>query len=253
MLRFACRLFQTAIRPVPGAVSCRWLSTQTNAFGSKLPQIIEERGWEAAWQEGVTPWETGRPAPILSTLGSSTLPLPRGRALIPGCGAGHDALAFASAGWDTTALDLSKTAIARCLRTKNEHLSSRLPSQPEIKLTCVSLDFFTFEPSVRYDVIFDYTFVSALHPRMWPRWAQRSFELLQRESGELCVLIFPVGTFHGGPPFAMQPAQIDAVLTSAGFEQVFLEALPPEISFTQRAGREWLGRWRPSSCSRRSD
>lgn len=42
-------------------------------------------GWEKSWREGVTPWDLGQPTPILLHLlqmGS----LPKGRALVPGCG-----------------------------------------------------------------------------------------------------------------------------------------------------------------------
>lgn len=37
--------------------------------------------------------------------------LPKGRALVPGCGRGYDAIAFGKSGYDSTGLDLSPTGV----------------------------------------------------------------------------------------------------------------------------------------------
>lgn len=42
-------------------------------------------GWEKCWEQGVTPWDLGRPTPIILHL-HQTGALPKGRALVPGCG-----------------------------------------------------------------------------------------------------------------------------------------------------------------------
>ena len=44
--------------------------------------------WQAAWEEGRTPWDAGQSAPILPTVLDT---LPNGRALVPGAGSGYDA------------------------------------------------------------------------------------------------------------------------------------------------------------------
>jgi methyl halide transferase len=151
----------------------------TNAFGSTLPDVVSNEGWDAAWRKGVTPWETGKPSPFLARLledktGALDTPLPRGRALVPGCGSGSDAIAFSKAGWDSTGLDLSETAITLCKeRETREGLDSSL------RLQFLVGDFFSFQSSGPFDVIFDYTFVSALHPSLWTPWANRAYELLR--------------------------------------------------------------------------
>ena len=63
-------------------------------------------------------------------------------------------------------------------------------------------------------------------------------------AGELVILLFPVDEHEGGPPWALQPAAVDALLAAAGFERLALEPLPARLSHSARAGREWLGRWR---------
>ena len=42
-------------------------------------------GWEKSWEQGVTPWDLGQPTPIILHL-HQTGALPKGRALVPGCG-----------------------------------------------------------------------------------------------------------------------------------------------------------------------
>jgi SAM-dependent methyltransferase len=56
------------------------------------------------------PWASMAPCPDLEAVLDSA-PAP-GRAMVVGCGLGDDAAALAAAGWDTTAFDISTTAIA---------------------------------------------------------------------------------------------------------------------------------------------
>jgi hypothetical protein len=42
-------------------------------------------GWEKSWEFGVTPWDLGKPTPVIKHLVKSGT-LPKGRALVPGCG-----------------------------------------------------------------------------------------------------------------------------------------------------------------------
>lgn len=42
-------------------------------------------GWEKSWEAGATPWDLGKPTPVIAHL-VETGSLPNGRALVPGCG-----------------------------------------------------------------------------------------------------------------------------------------------------------------------
>ena len=42
-------------------------------------------GWEKSWESDITPWDLGKPTPIIEHLVKSGT-LPKGRALVPGCG-----------------------------------------------------------------------------------------------------------------------------------------------------------------------
>jgi hypothetical protein len=70
---------------------------------------------------------------------------------------------------------------------------------------------------------------------------------------QLVTLLFPIGDFAGGPPYAINPAAVEALLKAAGFERLSLEPLPPQQSHPARAvrlrRRERGGWWyaRPSA------
>lgn len=170
----------------------RWAST--NAFGSDLPSVVSKGGWDAAWRTGTTPWDAGKPAPVLSALLASEAPavlggpLPAGRALVAGAGSGQDALALAAAGRHVIALDISPTAVERARAAAEAHPTARnliVPPQGTTVTTAattasgmaargslrfVVADFFTWH-APPFDLAFDYTFLSCFPPAEWGRWA----------------------------------------------------------------------------------
>ncbi|KAJ4954452.1 hypothetical protein NE237_011235 [Protea cynaroides] len=52
-------------------------------------------------------------------------------------------------------------------------------------------DFFEWQPTELFDLIFDYTFFCAIEPPMRPAWARRVRDLLKPD-GQLITLMFPV-------------------------------------------------------------
>jgi SAM-dependent methyltransferase len=218
----------------PRAAHC---SGTTNAFNSPLPSVIAEYGWEGAWQRGVTPWLAGSPAPALLELLRSG-GLPAGSVIVPGCGSAHDVIALARAGRTTTGVDISPTAVALAQRA----LAAE-PPDVAARARIIVADVLSENHSLpTFDVAFDYTFMQALPPTERPAWA-RSMARVLRGGGELVTLLFPVGDFPGGPPFAMTPASARALLAPF-FDCAEERALRAEESFAARAGREVLMRWR---------
>ena len=241
-----------------------------NAFGSSLPDVVARAGWEGAWQEGVTPWETRAGHRLLRHLEAPHFggPLPRGPILAPGVGSGRDAVELAKCfcvGGDAGAaapfvegLDLAPTALARA-----EALVAADPEAAALAragaLRFTQGDFF-LRPATRprFGVVFDYTFLSALPPgEAHARWAEACARLLA-PGGEVVCIIFPVDDFAGGPPFAMRPESARELLLPLGFREKTLVPLPRELSHTQRAGREFLGRYVkensfPLAASRRGE
>src|SRR5690606_23922178 len=67
--------------------------------------------WDQCYQQGATPWDKGEPSPPLEAwLAGHRL---SGRALVPGCGLGHDLARVTAAGIDATGLDIAPTAVKR--------------------------------------------------------------------------------------------------------------------------------------------
>lgn len=56
---------------------CSWM-LRHHVFNSSA-------GWEKCWEQGLTPWDLGQATPIVVHLHQSGA-LPKGRALVPGCG-----------------------------------------------------------------------------------------------------------------------------------------------------------------------
>ncbi|KAG9454536.1 hypothetical protein H6P81_007440 [Aristolochia fimbriata] len=192
-----------------------------------------EDGWNKCWEKGMTPWDLGRPLPIILHL-LETGTLPKGRALIPGCGSGYDVAAIAAPDRFVVGLDISEHAVKRA-----KGLSSWLPNSN--CFTFEKADFFTWTPTEQFDLIFDYTFFAAIDPSLRPAWGNKVRELLKPD-GELITLISPISDHVGGPPYAVSVAIYEEVLFPLGFEAVSIE--DNEYAVETRKGMEKLGRWK---------
>mgnify|MGYP002780274907 CR=1 FL=1 len=195
--------------------------------------------WEEAWQRGDTPWDAGKPAPALETLLAGG-DLPKGRALVPGCGSGYDVFALAQAGYQVTGID-----VATALAPRFETLRRQSGVDPE-RAQLLQLDFFTYAPPQPFDLVWDYTFLCAIDRARRPEWAA-AMRRLVAEGGELVTLLFPVDPKRPreqGPPFALEPDEV-AELLRPHFRPLHLA--PTTDSHPARQGREWIGRWAPQS------
>ncbi|XP_031273108.1 probable thiol methyltransferase 2 [Pistacia vera] len=218
---------------------------QTNPRVNKIQQLIHHHsssdtsGWEKCWEEGATPWDLGKPTPVvvhLRQLGA----LPKGRALVPGCGTGYDLVAMASPERHVVGLEISDIAI-----NKAKELFSSLPSANYI--TVLKADFFTWCPTELFDLIFDYTFFCAIEPEMRSAWAQKISDFLKPD-GELITLMFPISDHVGGPPYKVSVSDYEEVLYPIGFQATSI--VDNELAIGPRRGREKLGRWK--RCARLS-
>lgn len=189
--------------------------------------------WQEAWEEGRTPWDAGGSAPVLESIVDA---LPEGRALVPGCGSGYDLLALASASRSVVGLDLAPVAKERFETLAQDH-----PHRERIEY--VVGDAFGFDPTPRFDLMWDYTFLCALPIELRPRWVELVDRVL-RPDGELAALIFPVvpdADPEQGPPYPLTPELVTELLDPI-LEPISLEKV--ERSNPGREGKEWLGRFR---------
>eukprot|EP00257_Ricinus_communis_P021354 XP_015580827.1 thiocyanate methyltransferase 1 isoform X2 [Ricinus communis] len=147
---------------------------------------------------------------------------------------GHDVIAIACPERYVVGLDIAEKAVK-----KAEELSSSLPNANYC--TFLKADFFSWQPTELFDLIFDYTFFCAIEPEMRSQWAIRIQDLLKPD-GELITLIFPIDDHLGGPPYKVSVSDYEEVLCPIGFKAVSI--VDNELAIKVRLGREKLGRWK---------
>ncbi|EJT97597.1 S-adenosyl-L-methionine-dependent methyltransferase [Dacryopinax primogenitus] len=198
----------------PGTVVARSYTSEMSAPPisagvQRLREIMkengEEAGWDKAWQEDVTPWETHdrttdgvRPL-LKEVLDSGEFPVPKeGRALVPGCGRGFDAVFIARLGLETWGIDLSTRAVERA----EAFLNSQLDAPPNVHFQ--TADFLTFPiPQDGFTLAYDYTFFCAIPPPLRNPWGKRMTELVH-PGGYLVAVAWPLdGEREGGPPYSV--------------------------------------------------
>ena len=186
----------------------------------------ETARWREYWQRGDTPWNLGRPAPDLArTLGSWPV---LGRALVPGCGHGHEVSLLHDLGWDAVGLDCTPEALAAA-------------RQRDPRPTWYRGDILD-PPQAwwgRFDLVLEHTCFCALPPRCRHTYGQAVQKLL-RPGGHLLGL-FWCHRRPGGPPFGSAPWQVEACFAASRLRLVSM--VPARQSVPARHGDEWLGHW----------
>ncbi|KAF2676856.1 S-adenosyl-L-methionine-dependent methyltransferase [Lentithecium fluviatile CBS 122367] len=253
--------------------------------------IAEEQhgtGWSELWDNGESDlWDRGIPSPALTDIVAERRDLlspvnangGRKKAFVPGCGKGYDAIMLALHGFDAWGLEISETAVSTAERYASKQMQSPSPenfARVEVgssiepgSVRFIKGDFFKQDwevkllgEAVKFDLIYDYTFLCALHPNMRCLWAKRMAELL-KPGGLLICLEFPLwkDLKSPGPPWGLKGIYWDLLarggdgLIEDGQEERPLPAmehvqfvcelnLKPARSFKQGRGEDMLSVWR---------
>jgi thiopurine S-methyltransferase len=166
--------------------------------------------WENLYREGRMPWDAGGvPAELANYLARRTN---AGRALVPGCGSGYEAVTLAAAGFDVLAIDFSAAAVARA-----REVTAGSSARVEVS------DFFDLaDGSFRF--VYERAFLCALPPSRRADWARQCAGLMPA-GGRLAGYFFLGPTPADGPPFAIPAGELAALLEGS-FER--LEDSPVE-------------------------
>ncbi|MFO1457914.1 MAG: haloacid dehalogenase-like hydrolase [Verrucomicrobiota bacterium] len=187
--------------------------------------------WEALYQEGDTRWDRGMPAPgLVDFLADWPTEFPRGRRVaVPGCGRGHDARAWASAGFHVEAEDLSPSAVREA--------RARTPAGMTVEF--LEGDFLAEGPGKPVDWLFEHTLFCAIPPSRRAEYV-RAVERRVRPGGHYLAINYlqPADAF--GPPFGVTISELRR-WWEPGFELV--RHWVPR-SFESRRGRERMFVWR---------
>ncbi len=191
--------------------------------------MTKETEWEKRYLEADTPWDKGEPAPgLIDWLQKKTLK-EDARVLVPGCGRGHDASAWANAGYETTGMDLSDLALSGA--RKNYESLPNLAFFPG--------NFLEDKPQEPYDLIFEHTLYCAIDPIRRDEYAQALNHWL-KPGGYFLAIHFVFPLTEEGPPFG---ASKDEIIKR--FESTFelIEDWKPR-HFDGRRDEEWMFLWK---------
>ena len=153
--------------------------------------------WEKRYADEDTPWDKGEPAPgLVDWIKKKTLE-PQTRVLVPGCGRGHDANAWALAGFETTGLDLSNLAVTE----------ARELYQSQFGLAFFPGDFLDDSPEQPFDLVFEHTLFCAIDPERRNEYAKALNRWLQ-PGGLFLAIHFFIPKEQDEPPFGTNLAEV---------------------------------------------
>ncbi|KAE8265839.1 hypothetical protein A4X09_0g6507 [Tilletia walkeri] len=187
--------------------------TRLRALLSSDVESGANQGWDDAWKEEATPWDSGEPQPaLLSILEEADHLIPKeGQALVAGCGRGYDTLVFAERGLDALGIDLSEEAVQQA----NKWLESQTDRPARSRVEFQVRDFFNLD--LACTLAYDYTFFCAILPSWRTRWAE-TYARVVKPGGVLIALVWPIkGPDAGpeGPPFNVAPEHYKELLSDA--------------------------------------
>jgi methyl halide transferase len=191
---------------------------------------MDANTWEQRYQTGDMPWEKGAPSPGLVDFLSGHPDLPRGSVLVPGCGTGHDILAWCRAGFDTHGRDLAPSAIQKaCARIAESGADAT------VRLG----DFLVpSEDDGTFDWVFEHTLFCAIQPDRRADY-ERSVARCLRPEGHFLAVYYLIDD-RDGPPFGVTKEEVLS-LFSPRF--ALLESWVPR-SYPNREGLEWMVWWK---------
>ncbi|HYF35054.1 MAG TPA: methyltransferase domain-containing protein [Prosthecobacter sp.] len=181
--------------------------------------------WESCYQEDNLPWNRNVPSPPLTEWVRKHRP--KGRALVPGCGLGHDVVMLVDAGVEALGLDISPTAIDRA-----EAL------YPAYRDSLVRGDLFDLPKYWlgTFDYVFEHTCLSGMPPEYRPKYRDAIASALKL--GGLLAGVWYINPDmdpgEAGPPFGISIPELEQLFS--GWEIV--EDYVPQNSFEGRQGRE---------------
>lgn len=172
-------------------------------------------------------WELGQATPPL--VRASTWVPPGARALVIGCGRGHEVRLLANIGWErVVGVDFAATAIAEAERLTPPDLAPSIEWRRE--------DLFALAGEPSFDLVVEHTSFCAIDPERRAEWFAVVHRVL-RPGGALLGLFYP-HTRPGGPPFGGTREEVERLATNAGFAIIRSEV--PDDSIDKRKGDELL-------------
>ena len=182
-----------ALAPVARAILA-----EVRSRGPDLPGATPSDAayWDFLYRDDDASWELGRAAPPLVDLFTADPPTGR-RALVPGCGRGHEARLLAGLGARVTAIDIAPAAIA----------AARACGPADAAIDYRVLDLFDLSRTPgRFDLIVEHTCFCAIEPARREEYVDQVAAVLA-PGGALVGLFYAHGR-PGGPPFTVDADEL---------------------------------------------
>jgi SAM-dependent methyltransferase len=182
--------------------------------------------WDELYRRGEVFWNKGVPSPPMKQYLERNAV--KGRALVPGCGHGHEVALAMAHGLDAMGLDIAPTGVAEARAV-----------YPDLAERFVTGDLFDPPQEMRdaFDVVLEHTCMSGLHPSLRADY-RRGIDLTLRRGGLLIGVWFiepDLDPGDEGPPFPFSVPDLTA-LFAEGYEIV--EDYVPDVSFETRVNQE---------------
>jgi SAM-dependent methyltransferase len=185
--------------------------------------------WNDCYNRSETPWEKGRPTPVLADVMSRHQALFQGRVLVPGCGMGHDARWLAERGMEVTGADIAPLAIENAQKFPAEH-----------RVDFRVADLFALPDDMRgaYDLAWEHTCLCALPLELRTKYILGVKSALKADGAVAGVFYMNPDMDPGeeGPPFGISVEALEKLWRDAGFEVV--DSWVPTVGYEGRIGRE---------------
>lgn len=196
-----------------------------------MTDVNDRNEWNQRYVQGSTGWDLKAPAVALTQLLGT---LDRGplRVFVPGAGYGHDAIAWAEAGFTVLAADFAPLAVEG-IRDRAE--------KAHVALTALESDIFALpsELDTSFDIVWEQTCLCAIDPARRGEYVQTMHRLL-KPKGTLYALLWNHQR-QGGPPYDLPRA-----ITLALFAPVFDVLRVDTVHGSSRAGEYLMTLRRPN-------
>ncbi|HWX21293.1 MAG TPA: methyltransferase domain-containing protein [Candidatus Binatia bacterium] len=190
--------------------------------------------WESRYLAADMPWEKSAPSPGLVDFLDAHPKLSRATVCVPGCGTGHDVLAWAGAGFKVSGCDIAPSAI---------RLSTERLRDAGLSADVHAVDFLHAEPPSLFDWLFEHTLFCAIQPHERDDYLNALLRWLKPDGQYLAVnYLIPD---QDGPPFGTTRQELWERF-SPHFELV--EEWVPR-SYPNRTGLELMLWWKRKPAS----
>lgn len=146
--------------------------------------------WETRFKDDDAPWERPGLHPAVEHFRKTGV-LTAGQSIyVPGCGRSPEPVAFARFGLRVTASDVAPSAVKR---QKEQFTAAGLEA------AVVEADGLDWRPAIPFDLVWEQTFLCAIHPHDRPRYETMACEVLK--PGGRLIALFMQKDEPGGPPY----------------------------------------------------